>query len=80
MPDRSSLDLHRDQLLEIARLAHLLANTSPHKIPLIELRKVLKIEGVNVGNLTLTEKKEEPLPLMSRLAIQEIQRRFVAEA
>ena len=44
-----NLDLHREQLLEIARLAHMLAYTSPQQIPLIELRKMLRIEGIDVS-------------------------------
>jgi hypothetical protein len=77
--DMLSLDRYREQLQEIARLAHLLANTAPHKIPLIELSKMLHIEGIKVRDLTEVTATDKTLPLMSRLAIQEIHRRFATD-
>jgi hypothetical protein len=73
-------DLQREQLQGIARLALMLASTAIHKIPLIELREVLKVEGVNVSDLIRAGNDEsKSMPLMSRLAIREIQRRLVAD-
>lgn len=71
----ASASMH-DRLAELARLTQLLAVRGLANVPLIELHRLLQLEGVKLGALDLSKERQAELPWLSRLVYGEICRRF----
>ncbi|BEV72994.1 hypothetical protein THUN1379_24760 [Paludibacterium sp. THUN1379] len=65
------------RLTELARLTQLLAERGLDRMPLIELRRVLQLEGIRLAALDLSPAAQAALPFLSRLAYGEICRRLL---
>jgi hypothetical protein len=61
---------------EMARLANLFTTRELNRIPLIDLRRTLRLEGVAIDNLGRCENDRAKLPVLAQLALREMRRRL----